>query len=59
MSKPIPADRDYRTMGSDEWQADVARRKACNHDWKVTARFARGLRNVTCLKCGHRRVLGA
>ena len=56
MPRP-PADDRYRHMGSEEWQRDVERRRRCNHDWKVTADFGR-LQNVTCRKCGHRKVRG-
>ena len=53
----LPRDKDYARMGSAEWLADVERRKRCTHDWRVTADFGR-LQNVTCRKCGHRRVRG-
>ena len=54
----IPRDDAYLRMTSEEWQRDVARRRACRHSWKVTARFGKGLENVTCRKCGHRKVRG-
>ena len=53
-----PKDRDYSKMGSEQWQRDVDRRRRCQHKWKVTATFGGGLENVTCIKCGHRRVRG-
>ena len=43
-------------MTQQEWEADVARRKACAHSWKVNATFSRGYQNLECHRCGHKRV---